>query len=98
MYVTITFQDFVDRFNKMRPNNFSYEGLSRLWDYFEELEQDTGKDIELDVVAICCDFTEYESLKEFNKDMTANYEDIEEIEDKTLVIRIDDDRFIVQAY
>ena len=29
-----------------------------LFDYFEEYEKDTGEELELDVIAICCDFSE----------------------------------------
>ena len=29
--------------------------------YLEEYEQDTGEDLELDVIGLCCDFTEYET-------------------------------------
>lgn len=41
-----------------RKENFSYEGLKALFDYFESYEEQTGEEIELDVIAICCDYTE----------------------------------------
>ena len=47
-------------FETSRPNNFSYEGLKALFDYLEQYEEETGQELELDVIAICCDFTEYE--------------------------------------
>jgi hypothetical protein len=38
---------------------FSFEGRAVLFDYFEQLEQDTRQEMELDaVIAICCDFSE----------------------------------------
>lgn len=37
-----------------RGNKFSYEGLEVLFDYLDELEGN----IELDVVALCCDYEE----------------------------------------
>jgi hypothetical protein len=40
---------------------FSYEGLGALFEYLTEYEEDTGAELELDVVAICCDFDEYAS-------------------------------------
>ncbi len=43
-----------------RKDNFTYEGLGLLFDYFEEYEDSTGEEIELDVIAICCDYTEDE--------------------------------------
>ena len=50
---------FRDAFRTIRPDNFSYEGLATLWDYLDEYEQSTGEELELDVIAICCDFSEH---------------------------------------
>tara|TARA_R110000782_G_scaffold79269_1_gene157622 strand:+ start:186 stop:500 length:315 start_codon:yes stop_codon:yes gene_type:complete len=48
-------------------HSFSWEGATALYDYFMDLEEDTGKEMEFDPIAISCEFTEYESLKELNK-------------------------------
>ena len=56
---TVTESDFRDAFQAIRPDNFSYEGLGALYDYLENLSDDIGDDIELDVIALCCDYTEY---------------------------------------
>ena len=37
-----------------RADNFSYDALELLFDYFEDIDPD----MELDVVAICCDYSE----------------------------------------
>ena len=58
MKTTVHFDDFRHAFNSIRPDNFSREGLEQLFDYFESYEKDTGEEIELDVIAICCDFSE----------------------------------------
>ena len=58
MKTTISVYDFRDAFQRIRPDNFSYEGLTWLYEYFEEYENSCGEEIELDVVAICCDFNE----------------------------------------
>ena len=52
-----------------RMDQFSYEGLEVLFDYLEELSEDTGETIELDVVALCCEY--YESSIE---ELIANYD------------------------
>jgi len=39
-------------------DNFSYEALQLLFEYFEELEESCDMEIELDPISICCDFTE----------------------------------------
>ena len=41
-----------------RQEQFSREALQTLFDYLEAYEADTGSELELDVVAICCDFAE----------------------------------------
>ena len=69
---TVTESDFRDAFAPIRPDNFTYEGLGALYEYLEELSEDTGEDIELDVIAICCDYTEYsedEAREEFDIDV-----------------------------
>jgi predicted ArsR family transcriptional regulator len=58
MKQSVNFYSFRDAFKSLRPNNFSYEGLSVLWDYLEQYEEDTGSEVELDVIALCCDFVE----------------------------------------
>ena len=58
MKQTIGFREFCQAFEQLRPQNFSGEGLGVLWDYLEQHETDTGVDLELDVIAICCDFSE----------------------------------------
>jgi hypothetical protein len=52
---------------------FSYDGAYALAEYLEQLEEDMGKPIEFDRVAIRCDFSEYESLQEWAQDYFANY-------------------------
>ena len=97
LYQEISKTDFVDQFKIMnRSNNFSYEGLQALYGYFEELSED--QNIEFDVIAICCDFTEYDNLEEFNRDYGKNFEDVEEIFDLTQVIMIDNEKFIIQNF
>ena len=96
----ITESQFINAFKSWDTykNQFSYEGLKALFEWFEEYENSTGEEMELDVVAICCDFTEYESLKEYNEDYDKEYEEIDEIADDTTLIKIDDERFIIQQY
>jgi hypothetical protein len=50
--------DFRDAFQSVRPDNFTYEGLEVLFDYLESYEDDTGSELELDIIAICCDYSE----------------------------------------
>lgn len=58
MKTTVDFYDFKRAFDAVRPENFTYEGLEILFNGLEEFEEDTGEEMELDVIAICCDFYE----------------------------------------
>ena len=48
---------------------WSYEGSKALAEYLDNLDQESGEDTELDVVAIRCDWSEYESAQ----DAASNY-------------------------
>lgn len=59
MIQTITVSDFRDAFKRCgRGNQFSYEALGLIFDYIEDYEQDSGEQVELDVIAICCEWSE----------------------------------------
>lgn len=60
MYQTInTVSNFRDEFRAYgRADQFSYEALGLLFEYLENYEMDTGEEIELDVVSLCCDYSE----------------------------------------
>ena len=102
MKQTVTSYDFVNAFDNCgRSEQFSRAGRFALFEYLEELENDTGKEMELDVIAICCDFSEYSSAvdaaKEYSDwkaDADATDEDNEEsaldyLRDNTQVIQYD---------
>lgn len=58
MKTTVDIYSFRAAFERLRPSNFSYEGLEVLFDYLEEYEESCGQEMELDVIGICCDFSE----------------------------------------
>jgi hypothetical protein len=66
MKTTVSLFDFQDAFLKSETykNNFTIDGLNALFDYFEEYENSTGEDIDFDMVAICCEYSEYASAIE----------------------------------
>ena len=65
MKQTVNSSDFVDAFRTHnRMDQFSYEGLKALFEYLERYEEDTGEETELDVIAICCDFSEHATALE----------------------------------
>jgi hypothetical protein len=59
MKTTINLHQFRDAFKRMdRTTQFSYEGLEVLFNGLEEYEEDTGEEMDFDVIALCCDFSE----------------------------------------
>jgi hypothetical protein len=64
MKQTLNQNSFIQAFEDMfRDKQFSRRALISLYEYFDQYEHDTGEQIELDVVAICCEYTE-ESYKD----------------------------------
>jgi hypothetical protein len=78
MKTTISRYDFERAFvDADRKENFSYEALGLLFDYFEDYEEQTGQEIELDVIAICCEYNE-----DNPDDIIANYSiDVEDMDE-----------------
>ncbi len=103
MKQTINFSQFVDSFSDTYKNNFSYMGKRALFDYLEEYEQSTGEEVELDPIALCCEFTEYESFEDFKNDYP-NIETLEELQDRTQYIPVENingnvsEAFIIQQF
>ena len=99
MKQTINESQFIESFTKMgREDNFTYAGRVALFDYLTDFEESTGEEMELDVIAICCDFTEWTNMEEFQNDHGGTYETMEDIENVTTVIMVDGERFITQAF
>jgi hypothetical protein len=98
MKQSVNMYDFERAFKNFERDNFSYDGLKALFEYLEEYEDSTGEEVELDVIALCCDYMEYDSLKEYNDDYGTKYSEIDAIQDDTTLIKIDDNSFIIQQY
>ena len=79
MKTTVDFSDFREAFRRAdRDSSYTREGLMMLFEYFEQIEADIGEEIELDVIAICCDYDETHW-----EDVASNYSiDLEGIEDE----------------
>jgi hypothetical protein len=109
MKTTISLYDFRDAFYQAnRGAQFSYDGLKVLFEYLEEYEKDTGSEVELDVIGLCCDFNE-STLEEITRDYGYNLKGddddekrenlIEWLNDRTLVCGVTNEGSIVyQAF
>ena len=59
MKQTINRSQFIQAFSDaLRADQFSREALSAIFDWMENYEDETGEETELDVIAICCDWSE----------------------------------------
>lgn len=84
--MTVDKHDFVDAFKRCnRQDQFSPEGLEVLFDYLENLSDATGVDLELDVVALCCEYYE-SSIEELIDNYNIDVSDAEGDEDEIKAI------------
>lgn len=83
MKTTLTLSSFVQAFCATgRTEHFSYDGLKALFNYFEDIEQG-GEEMELDVIAICCEYAEStpeEIASDYRIDLSEAEGDEDEIE------------------
>ena len=90
MKQTVYFSDFTAAFHRAdRGNQFTYDGLRVLFEYIEEYEESCGEEVELDVIALCCEYSE-----ECADDIIGNYC----LEDDTADMSDDEKRDFVRDY
>jgi len=109
----LSFEYFCNSFSGSYENNFSYDGKKALYDYLIQYEEDTGTELELDVVDFCCCYNEYSGVEEYIKNYNTDIDKsefegdeegfkkaiVEEIQNKTIFIEIEgSEGFIIQAY
>ena len=75
MKTTVNFSMFCDSFSEQYKDNFTYAGKKALFEYLEQYEEETGEELECDIVAFCCDYSEYSDLEE----LAENYWDMKSI-------------------
>jgi hypothetical protein len=101
MKKTISKYEFVEEFKAHdRMSGWTVQGLDALYQWLEEIGED-GPEIELDVIALDCEFTQYDDLKDFqnNGGYGLKFKSLDKLSEETLVIQVDDsDSFIVQQF
>lgn len=87
MKTTIDLHDFRDAFHRMnRADNFSHDGLRVMFEYLEELERDIGEEIELDVIALCCDYSE-DTIENIAENYRLDLPECEDDEERAEAVR-----------
>ena len=93
---TINFSQFCDSFSDTYKNNFTYDGKRALYDYLEALSEDIGEDIELDTIALCCEYSEYVDIEEI-QGVYPDIKSTDDLRDNTQVIEFEGG-IIIQNY
>ena len=79
MKTDVTLNDFRDAFKTYgRNDNFSYDGVKALYEWLISYEEDGGEEQELDVIALCCGFSEYKTAMDCAKEY--GYEEVVDLE------------------
>ena len=93
----IDFYEFIEEFKAYnRDNQFTRSGLSVLYDYIEELSEESGEDYNLDIIELCTSFTEYDNLEEVLKDY--DLKSLEELEENTTAFTLDNQGVLIQNF
>lgn len=109
MYTIVTKHSFIDAFRSSPTykDNFSYEGLEALYDHLTQLEDEASgqtNGVCFDMVATCCEHTEYSSAMDActivsNETFEDNESALEYLRDNTNVITIEGtDRIIIADF
>jgi hypothetical protein len=56
-----------------RENSFTRVGMETLFKHLEELSEGIGEDIKIDVIALCCDYSEYDDINDYNEQNGTEY-------------------------
>lgn len=82
-----------------RIDQFSYDGLEALFEYLEQYEEDTGEEVELDVIALCCEYSEYDSFKDIKNEYgTGTIKTLDDLRDNTQVIECNNGHIIIRQF
>ena len=102
MYTRVTEDNFRNTFltSANYSENFSYSGLTALYDYFSELEDELGESIEFDYISIAGEYSELtiDELRD-NYFIDKDIDVIKYLQENTIVIEIENsDSVIIQDY
>ena len=85
-----TAHELQTEFNRYdRSENFTPAGIRVLFDYLEEISEGSGEDIELDIIGLCCEYSE-DTFSDIAANCNIDLSDRngEQIEDDEEIIRI----------
>jgi hypothetical protein len=94
MKTIVTEFQFIEAFRLCgRETQFSVPARRALFAHLEAFEEDTGTEITLDPIGICCEFAEHSSAivasKEYGQNFETESEALDWIREQTLVVEFD---------
>ena len=69
-----------DEWPESRQNQFSYEAKNALYNYLNEYKDQTDEEIEVDIVALCCEYTEYSDMTDYLSEHSTDIENNDDFE------------------
>ena len=81
-----------------RGEQFSRWGFDALFKYLDEFSKDVGEDIQLDVIALCCAWSEYDSIEEACDQYSDDIQTLDDLTDQTLILLLDNGGVMVQDF
>ncbi len=81
-----------------RGDQFSRFGFDALFKFLDDLSEDTGEDIQLDVIALCCEWSEYDSIKDACAQYGEDIQTLDDLTDHTHVLLLDSGGVVIQDF
>jgi hypothetical protein len=91
MKITLGTNQAVNMLTDDQYASWSQEGAEIIVQYLEEMERDSGEEIEFDAVSIRCDFHEFKSLEE----LVGDYPDLEGKEEEEILEWLRDEGMLI---
>jgi|LGOV01.1.fsa_nt_gb hypothetical protein len=105
MKQTVSFCQFCDAFDSHERNDsFTYDGKKALFEFIEDLDEQCGMETELDIIALCCEFSEYDNAIDcistcgygFTSDLEYEEEEEEEEEERESLEWLSEHTMVIQ--
>lgn len=94
MYTDVNQSEFISAFRRMdRSENFTHTALIALYDYLTQIEEDTGEEFELDVIALCCEYGELTAC-EFEE----QYPDVNPDDCEHIIAKLDNGHYLLGQF
>jgi hypothetical protein len=87
MYTDVTLSIFINKFkNSKHRNTFSDQGLSVLYEHLTYIEDSSQKNQYLCVDTIADEYSEHDTLEDFNNEYDTEYETLEDLQYDSLAL------------